>query len=660
MSFIIAALLCFGHWKIPSNYMQKAWEVYRISYQQRPCPGASPGRTTTVYYFHDTTNLYFVFKCEVRGEQVKRLSLRDNIDGDEVYVYITPNRLKGTGYYFALSFTGIKEDAYSNNNGESWNKDWDGLWYSDVVYKDSFVLLGFKIPVHNFFYTDKLDWGVNFKRFIAVYEEEDSYVRFGPSGMEPISMYAELSVENIKFSTHVIRIFPSFTLRKYYDDNKYSTWIGGDIVYAPRANFFTGITVYPDYSEIESDPYTINISKYRTYYPERREFFIKDMDVFRTQKASFYSRNVGAKTSFGEVIPVKYGFKSHYSIKSMDFALLSVITDGLVSRDTLISSEVYTLGRFKVSLRNARMGFFYGEVRHDTILQSIKTVDVSYEKEHLKLKGQLSEDKSHKRLLYLKSIYEKRGFWLISEMENTNDSFSVNRISYYYPEKRISLKVRRDYWNGKYLLKNYSWGLGLERVKEYGENEWTTAGNFDMDCVFANNYELYTNIKLINDYEQGKKFLRRYVYIYYGTDFSKKIAGGINITWQSRAFDYMSMIFVRSINVLPFVQLMTEHFDLSTNYSFYLLRGIEKDTVFKYATFTLKGTIYFNRYLFVRSLISQENSADTYIINLILTWRFMPGTYLYFVINKDLNIKENSIYFKNSANALKVKMQFWL
>ena len=68
-------------------------------------------------------------------------------------------------------------------------------------------------------------------------------------------------------------------------------------------------TVYPDYAQIESDPFSLNLGRYPTYFDERRPFFLEGKDVFRMSDFGegkgffnaleiFYSRKVG-RSSFG-------------------------------------------------------------------------------------------------------------------------------------------------------------------------------------------------------------------------------------------------------------------------------------------------------------------------------------------------------------------------
>ena len=64
-------------------------------------------------------------------------------------------------------------------------------------------------------------------------------------------------------------------------------------------------TAYPDFAQIESDPFSLNLSRYPTYLSERRPFFLEGNEIFRMSDFGegrgffrplniFYSRRTGS------------------------------------------------------------------------------------------------------------------------------------------------------------------------------------------------------------------------------------------------------------------------------------------------------------------------------------------------------------------------------
>jgi hypothetical protein len=65
------------------------------------------------------------------------------------------------------------------------------------------------------------------------------------------------------------------------------------------------LTVNPDYSQVEEDRQQTNLDRFELFYPERRQFFLENSDLFANLGSSeaqpFFSRRVGLN------VPVNYG-----------------------------------------------------------------------------------------------------------------------------------------------------------------------------------------------------------------------------------------------------------------------------------------------------------------------------------------------------------------
>ena len=68
---------------------------------------------------------------------------------------------------------------------------------------------------------------------------------------------------------------------------------GVDFIYQPTANFIGNLTVFPDFSHLESDPTQINVNDERELsLPERRPFFRDGSELFDLPLRLFYTRRV--------------------------------------------------------------------------------------------------------------------------------------------------------------------------------------------------------------------------------------------------------------------------------------------------------------------------------------------------------------------------------
>ena len=56
-------------------------------------------------------------------------------------------------------------------------------------------------------------------------------------------------------------------------------------------------TVNPDFGQVEADQVELNLSRFETFFPEKRPFFLEGADVYQTPFQLFYSRRIGKPLS---------------------------------------------------------------------------------------------------------------------------------------------------------------------------------------------------------------------------------------------------------------------------------------------------------------------------------------------------------------------------
>ena len=88
-----------------------------------------------------------------------------------------------------------------------------------------------------------------------------------------------------------------------------------------RSNLTFQLTANPDFAQIEADPFDFNISRYESYFNEKRPFFTEGNEIFNPagrQRNSgfyrplelFYSRRIGKKLPGGQQVPLHFGTKA--------------------------------------------------------------------------------------------------------------------------------------------------------------------------------------------------------------------------------------------------------------------------------------------------------------------------------------------------------------
>jgi len=289
--------------------------------QHEPYEDSLPSQKTTFAILYDDNNLYVAIKAhDTEPDKInKRLSRRDEDDGDWVGIVFDSYEDKLTGFMFGVTAAGAKMDAiFSNDNSDddSWEPIWDVKtssdsegWYAEM-----------KIPLSQLRFTKKnsYEWGLEVARFIFRKNELSFWKPIHKSTSKFVSDFGVLNgIQNITPKKDV-ELFP-FALGKltYSEkeegnpfatgkDQTFSAGLDGKI--SITNDLTLNLTVNPDFGQVEADPSQVNLSAFETFYPEKRPFFIEGRNIFNFRMTSgdgdgsstgmFYSRRIGRTPHF--------------------------------------------------------------------------------------------------------------------------------------------------------------------------------------------------------------------------------------------------------------------------------------------------------------------------------------------------------------------------
>ena len=112
---------------------------------------------------------------------------------------------------------------------------------------------------------------------------------------------------------------------------------GIDIFYNPSPKLTFQFTANPDFAQIEADPHEFNISRYESYFSERRPFFTEGNEIFMASGRQrntgfyrplelFYSRRIGKKLPDGSEVPLLAGTKAFGRINQWEYGGFMALT----------------------------------------------------------------------------------------------------------------------------------------------------------------------------------------------------------------------------------------------------------------------------------------------------------------------------------------------
>lgn len=282
--------------------------------QYKPDNGANPGQETEFAILFDDNFLYIAIKAfDKEPEKINRkLSRRDNIDGDLVGVYIDSYHDKNNSFFFYLTASGVQADGIFNGNEDY---TWDAVWESHTSFDNKGWYAELKIPFSQLRFAkgDIQQWGFEVSRNMYRNQEIDLW---SPIKRDAPSVVAAMGkLEGLKGiqPKRQVEIMPYMVAkRETYksedgnpfrpgSENSFNAGLDGKI--GITNNIILDFTINPDFGQVESDPSEVNLTAYETYFSEKRPFFIEgraitSMGVKPGNNMSdaenlFYSRRIG-------------------------------------------------------------------------------------------------------------------------------------------------------------------------------------------------------------------------------------------------------------------------------------------------------------------------------------------------------------------------------
>ncbi|HEY3389487.1 MAG TPA: carbohydrate binding family 9 domain-containing protein, partial [Prolixibacteraceae bacterium] len=147
--------------------------------QTQPYENKPPTQQTAFKILFDNDNLYvFVRAFDTEpGKISRRISRRDNFDGDMVSVSIDSYYDQQTAFAFTAMASGAKGDEAVTQDGNNWDDSWNPIWYLKTTIDDKGWCAEMKIPLSQLRFGKKAEhvWGIQIMRHIFRLEERSTW-----------------------------------------------------------------------------------------------------------------------------------------------------------------------------------------------------------------------------------------------------------------------------------------------------------------------------------------------------------------------------------------------------------------------------------------------------------------------------------------------------
>ena len=326
-------------------------EVITDFHQSRPGDGAVPSEETEVYVLYDDDALYIAARMYDSEPDLIAAPVIRHGQGmpsdDRLVVILDPFNTQRAGYRFETNLNAARHDSLYTST-TSFSIDWNTIWDVAANVDGNAWVAEIEIPFKSIPFDPEIDtWGFNFGRAIRRRGEEIAWVSqnrtYNPSISGQVTGLTGLD------TGLGLDIVPSLAINRsrQYDPTVEDTNLEPslDAFYRLTPSLNAALTVNTDFSATEVDNRQVNLSRFNLFFPEKRDFFLNDSDLFQfgnisgmsrgnnaTSGASrenarpYFSRKIGL-SSTGQPVDIEYGGRVSGRVGRWNIGTLAIRQD---------------------------------------------------------------------------------------------------------------------------------------------------------------------------------------------------------------------------------------------------------------------------------------------------------------------------------------------
>ncbi len=296
------------------------WEMDFV--QRIPHEGKDPSQQTAFKILYDEKYIYVaILAYDSELEKIeKRMSRRDNQEGDWVGIEIDSYFDHRTAFSFSVNAAGVKGDEFISEDGDNSDPNWDPIWYVETADDEQGWTAEMRIPLSQLRYGKKEEqiWGLQVTRHLFRKEETSNWQFIPRDAGGWVHKFGELhglrdlktsrQIELYPYTVGQIEMFQSEAGNPFATGRSSRLMGGLDGKIGITSDLTLDFTINPDFGQVEADPSVVNLTAYETYFVEKRPFFIEGRNIldFRlmlgdgdfSSDTLFYSRRIGRRPQY--------------------------------------------------------------------------------------------------------------------------------------------------------------------------------------------------------------------------------------------------------------------------------------------------------------------------------------------------------------------------
>src|SRR5438067_7960774 len=322
--------------------------------QREPFEGQPSTEKSEVRILYSKHEVYFGITCfDSDPKRIVATELRRDVSqelDDYFEIIIDSAHDRRNAYVFQFNPLGTQRDALITEEQKSEEADgdpgWDGVWTSQAHITNQGWTATIAIPFStlNFMQSRDVVWGINFKRFIRRKNEQDLWSgwrrvygaarishagelhgisEIGSGRLFIVKPYGSVGFSHLPLSAGGTGLTPGTS----------ALYTGGvDVKLGLRSNLVANLTANTDFADADVDTQQFNLTPYKLFFPEKRQFFLENAGVFNFPLGGdggdllFFSRQIGIDPITGEEVPINGGAKITGSLGNFELGVMDVDT----------------------------------------------------------------------------------------------------------------------------------------------------------------------------------------------------------------------------------------------------------------------------------------------------------------------------------------------
>jgi hypothetical protein len=311
-------------------------------HQFQPVDHGTPTERSEFYITYNERFLYVaarLYDSDPSGISARQMVQGQGMPFDDAFEFILDTFNNGrTGYQFQANPNGIRREGMYENPS-TLNNDWSGIWQVESRIDEQGWTAEVAIPFNTLNFDPTTDeWGFTIARTIARKGEELAWSSFNRS-INPSTTGVMGGIHDIRQGKG-LDIIPSISAAssKDYLTNTQDQRVDPslNVFYKITPNLTGALTLNTDFSATEVDNRQVNLSRFSLFFPEKRDFFLQDVDIFsfggrgpgtnfdtNLNGIPFYSRRIGLGRN-GQPIDLDAGVKLTGRVGAWNLGALAV------------------------------------------------------------------------------------------------------------------------------------------------------------------------------------------------------------------------------------------------------------------------------------------------------------------------------------------------